>query len=127
MSLQLRAQLLTTEIIYIEGIARDSKDTRLSALDRETRINEEDCVLSLLEMRAEEECGEAALHRADCRHAAKRIHIDVKIGLQKARGLLFQLRNAVDVWILGSHARVERLLFRFDANTHRRKARNTHF
>ena len=57
MPLQFRAQLLATEIIYVEGIARDSKDTRLSALDRETRINEEDCILPLLEMRAEQECG----------------------------------------------------------------------
>ena len=127
MALKLRTQFFSAEIIDIEGIACDSENTGLGTLYRKARIDEKDCVLSLLQMRTEQECGEAALHRSHCRHTAQRVDINVQIGLQKAGGLLFEFWNAIDVWVLRGHAGVKRLLFGLYAHTHGRKTRYTHF
>ena len=47
MSLQLRSQLVSTEIIYVERITRNAEDLRLGTLHRKSGIDEKNGITSL--------------------------------------------------------------------------------
>ena len=83
MPLQLRAELVATEIIDVERITRNAEDTGLRALDWKSGINEQDSILALDKVGAQQECREAALHGSDCRNTSQRSHIDVKVCLEE--------------------------------------------
>ena len=84
MPFKFRSEFFSTEVIYIEGVTRNTKNTGLGTLYREAGINKKDRIPSFDKMRTEKECREASLHRTHCRDAAERIHIDVKIGLEES-------------------------------------------
>ena len=126
MSLKLRTEFVTTEIIDVERITRNAQNACLGTLYRESGIDEQDSVLALDKVGAQQECREAALHRAHSRDTSEWSHINVKVCLEESGGLLLQFRDTVHVRILRSNAGIQRLLLSLYAHTHRRKSGDTH-
>ncbi len=99
----------------------------LIALYGESGVDEEDFVLFRVQLRAEQEQCETALHRADGRNAALRCNADVEERADETRSLLLQFRDAGHAGVLRRHALPEGFAFGFDADLFGRESRNAHF
>ena len=99
----------------------------LIALYGESGVDEEDFVLFRVQLRAEQEQCETALHRADGRNAALRCDADVEERADETRSLLLQFRDAGHAGVLRRHALPEGFAFGFDADLFGRESRNAHF
>ena len=84
-------------------------------------------MVSFLALRADLEQAKAALHRADGRDASLGGDVDVEERLDEARSLALERGDARDAGVDRSVSLGEGLLFGFDADSLRRKARNAHF
>ena len=99
---------------------------QLHLLDGEAGVDEKHGVLLLARLRTGEERGVGALHASADRHAALGLDVDVDEGLDKARGLLLQLRIALDVRVAVGYAVLQGLDLGIHANLCGGQSWNSH-
>ena len=126
-ALNLRPQLFAPVIVDVERLRGNAENAHLTALHGESGVDEEDFAPLRVELRAEQECGEAALHRPDGGDAAPGGHLYVEEGFQEARRLRLEFRNAEHVGILRRDARLQGRAFGLDARPFGRQPRHAHF